>query len=81
MSWIVLNMILEIKKNMLVNKFTSSSKNKTTDSFELAKHFRGGEKFDKQYDNETKEGYTTVIKSLDHIIKQNNSVGDILKLS
>ena len=57
-------------------------KNKTTDSFELAKHFRGvAKKFDKQYDNEKKEGYTTVVKSLDHIIKQNNSVGDILKLS
>ena len=57
-------------------------KNKTTDSFELAKHFRGvAKKFDKQYDNETKEDYTTVVKSLDHIIKQNNSVGDILKLS
>jgi len=57
-------------------------KNKTTDAFELAKHFRGvAKKFDKQYDNETKERYTTVVKSLDHIIKQNNSVGDILKLS
>ena len=57
-------------------------KNKTTDSFELAKHFRGvAKKYDKQYDNETKERYTTVVKSLEHITKQNKSVSDILKLS
>jgi len=57
-------------------------KNKTTDSFELAKHFRGVAKnYDKQYDNETKERYTTVVKSFEHITKQNKSVSDILKLS
>ena len=58
-------------------------KNKTTDSFELAKHFRGvAKKFDKQYDNETKEGYTTVVKSFNHISKKNNKdIKKILKKS
>ena len=58
-------------------------KNKTTDSFELAKHFRGvAKKLDKRYDNETKEHYTTVVKSFNYISKKNNKdIKKILKKS
>jgi len=58
-------------------------KNKTTDLFELAKHFRGvAKKLDKRYDNETKEHYTTVVKSFNYISKKNNKdIKKILKKS
>ena len=58
-------------------------KNKTTDLFELAKHFRGvAKKLDKRYDNETKEHYTTVVKSFNYISKKNNkNIKKILKKS